>query len=143
MPRIELLMSLLAGLAGGFAGVLWGGFVTSAWIAHHRDRQPVALRGESPARLVAGAALYGAAGAALGFLFWLGWGLVALVGFPWYATGVLFGLLCWVATALPVLGTLAIRLRGFTPFATVHAVEWLVTCLAVGLFCALSWYRYA
>jgi hypothetical protein len=143
LPRIELLMSLLAGLAGGLTGVLWSGLVSSPWIARHRNRWRGNWRTESLAQLVAGAALYAAAGAALGFLYWLGWGLIALVNFPWYATGLLFGLLCWTATAVPVLGSLALRLREFTPVAIVHAVEWLVACLAAGLFCALSWHRYA
>jgi hypothetical protein len=64
------------------------------------------------------------------------------VNAPWYATGLLFGLMSWAAIAVPVLGSLSLRLREFAPVAAVHAVEWLVACLSVGLLCALSWHRY-
>jgi hypothetical protein len=83
------------------------------------------------------------AGAALGFLFWLGWGLIALVGTPWYVVGLLYGALAWVAVAAPVLGTLLLLGHGRTRPLLAHTVEWLFTCLAVGLLCALAWHRYA
>ena len=143
MPRIELVMSLFAGLTGGLAGVLWSGLVSSPWLARARRERPASWRPETIVQLVAGALLYAAGGAALGFLFWLGWGLIAVVNTPWYATGLLFGLMSWAAIAVPVLGSLSLRLREFAPVAAVHAVEWLVACLSVGLLCALSWHRYA
>jgi len=87
MPRIELWMTIFAGLAGGLAGVLWGGLVTTPWLARRGADGPAASQGESAARLLAGAALRAVTGGLLGFLFWLGWGLIALVGQPWYAIG--------------------------------------------------------
>ena len=102
-----------------------------------------ASRVETAARLFAGAALRAAAGAALGFLFWLGWGLIAIVGAPWYATGLLFGSLAWLAVVAPTLGTLALRGPGPLQPLLAHAVEWLFTCAAIGLLCALAWQRYA
>ena len=93
--------------------------------------------------MLAGAALRAAAGAALGFLFWLGWGLIALVGTPWYAVGLVYGGLTWTAVAAPALGTLALRGHGPLRPIVAHAVEWLFTCLAIGLLCALAWHRYA
>jgi len=142
MPRIELWMTVLAGLSGGLAGVLWSGFVTTPWLA----RLAVAAEPsptDTAARVLAGSALRGSGGAALGFLFWLGWGLIAIVGQPWYVIGLLYGLLIWTATVAPVLGTLALRGHGPPRAVTAHAVEWLFTCLAIGLLCALSWHRYA
>ena len=143
MPRIELWMTLLAGLAGGLAGVLWSGLVTAPWLALGRSADTGQGQGETAARLFVDAALRAAAGAALGFLFWLGWGLIAVVGSPWYATGLLFGGLCWAAIAAPVLATLLLHGRAQARPVAAHAVEWLVTCLAVGLLCALAWHRYA
>ena len=61
-----------------------------------RTREPVS-------RQVAAAALFAAAGAALGFLYWLGWGLISLVNAPWYAVGLVFGALAWAGVALPLL----------------------------------------
>jgi len=136
-------MTLLAGLAGGLAGVLWSGLVTAPWLALGRSAAAGQGQGETAARLFADAALRAAAGAALGFLFWLGWGLIAVVGSPWYATGLLFGGLCWAAIAAPVLATLLLHGRAQMRPVVAHAVEWLVTCLAVGLLCALAWHRYA
>lgn len=146
MPRIELWMTLLAGLAGGLAGVLWSGLVTAPWLALSdaaADAADAKEQGEAAARLFVEAALRAAAGAALGFLFWLGWGLIAVVGSPWYATGLLFGVLCWAAIAAPVLATLLLHGRAQARPVAAHALEWLVTCLVVGLLCALAWHRYA
>jgi hypothetical protein len=136
MPRIELWMTVFAGLAGGLAGVLWSGMVTPRLLAGGSYT-------ETAARILAGAALRGAAGAALGFLFWLGWGLIAVVGRPWYEVGLFYGALAWVALVAPTLGTLLLHGHGPARPVAAHAVEWLFTCSAIGLLCALAWHRYA
>lgn len=141
MARIELWMTVFAGLSGGLAGVLWGGIVTQAWLA--RGSGVGDAPAETATQVLAGAALRAVAGAALGFLFWLGWGLIALIGTPWYVVGLLYGALAWVAVAAPVLGTLLLHGHGPARALVAHAVEWLFTCLAVGLLCALAWHRYA
>jgi hypothetical protein len=126
-------MTVFAGLSGGLSGVLWSGLVTAAG----------GTEGESASRVLAGAALRAAAGAALGFLFWLGWGLIALVDTPWYRVGLLYGALAWAALVAPALGTLALRSHGPARPLVAHAVEWLLTSLTIGLLCALAWHRYA
>jgi hypothetical protein len=136
-------MTLLAGLAGGLAGVLWSGLVTTPWLALGGGAAAGQGQAETAARLFADAVLRAAAGAALGFLFWLGWGLIAVVGWPWYAIGLLFGGLCWAAIAAPVLATLLLHGRAQARPVAAHAVEWLVACSSVGLLCALAWHRYA
>jgi hypothetical protein len=143
MPRIELWMTVFAGLAGGLAGVLWNGLVTAPWLAGSAGAATGQSQAETAARVLAGAALRAAAGSALGLLFWLGWGLIAIVGQPWYCVGLLYGGLCWAATIAPALGTLLLRRDGPRRAVVAHAVEWLFTCLAIGLLCALSWHRYA
>ena len=143
MPRIELWMSVFAGLAGGLAGVLWNGIVSTPWLARHDAAVPGPSQGETAARVLAGAALRAAGGAALGFLFWLGWGLIAIVGRPWYVVGLLFGGLAWLAIAAPVLGTLLLNSRASTRPVALHALEWLFTTVAIGLLCALAFHRYA
>jgi len=65
-----------------------------------------------------------------------------VVNAPWYVPGLLFGLLTWAGIAVPLLVGAALRLQGFNRVALVLAVEWLVTCLAVGLFCTFAWHRY-
>ncbi len=139
MPRIELWMTIFAGVSGGLAGTLWSGLVTTPWLARGAAAPPP----ETATRLLAGAALRAAAGALLGFLYWLGWGLIALVGQPWYAVGLLYGGLGWAALVAPALGTLRLHGRAAPGGLAAHALEWLVTCLATGLLCALAWHRYA
>jgi hypothetical protein len=129
MPRVELLMSVAAGISGGLAGLVWHRVVTAAWFARSSGSAPAA--DEPASRQVAAAALFVLAGAVLGLLFWLGWGLISLVNARWYGV------------ALPMTATLALRLRDFSRAALVLAVEWLVTCAAIGLSCALAWHRYA
>jgi len=143
MPRIELWATVFAGLAGGLAGVLWSGFVTTPWLAGGTTTPGARSPAETAAGVLAGAGLRAAGGAALGFLFWLGWGLIALVGQPWYLVGLLYGGLCWAATIAPALGSWLLRGHGPARGLVAHAVEWLFTCLAIGLLCALSWHRYA
>ena len=141
--RIELVMSLFAGISGGLAGFVWSWLVSAPWIARS-GRGSGRLADNAPlARQVAAAALFAFAGAALGFLYWLGWGLISVVNAPWYATGLLFGGLAWAGIALPLIGALALRLRGFGGTALVLAVEWLVTCAAIGLSCAQAWQQHA
>lgn len=142
MPRLELWMTIFAGLAGGLAGVLWSGLVTSAWLARS-DGRSVAQQRDTVARVVLASALRAASGAVLGFVFWLSWGLIALVGLPWHAIGLIYGGLCWLALVVPALATLALRWPGLGRVASAHAVEWLFTSLAIGLLCALAWHRYA
>ena len=141
--RIELVMSVIAGTSGGFAGLVWSRMVSAPWIARANPGSAHAPDSEPASRQVAAAALFAAAGAALGFLYWLGWGLISLVNAPWYSVGLVFGALAWVGVALPLLATAALRLRGFGSTALVLAVEWLVTCAAAGLSCALAWHGHA
>jgi hypothetical protein len=141
--RIELVMSLLAGISGGLAGFVWSWLVSAPWIAGIGSGSHRLADGVPLARQVAAVALYALAGAALGFLYWLGWGLISVVNAPWYATGLLFGGLAWAGIALPLTGVLALRLRGFGRVALVLAVEWLVACAAIGLSCAQAWQRHA
>jgi hypothetical protein len=133
-------MSVLAGLSGGLFGVLWSGLVSTRWLAADN---PSGWQVEDLPRLVAGALLRAVSGAALGFLFWLGWGLIAVLRAPWPVVGMLFGLLCWAGAALPALATLGLRIELPRHSLRVHAIDWLVSCLAIGLLCAYAWYRLA
>jgi hypothetical protein len=142
MPPIELLMSVFAGVSGGLVGVLWSASVSAPWLARRLAGSPAVLRPDSAGSLFASALLFAVGGAVLGFLYWLGWGLISLVNPSWYAAGAIFGLLAWTGVTVPTLGTLALRVRDFGRIAPVLAVEWLVTCLAIGLLCARTWHRH-
>ncbi len=118
--------------------------VSAPWIASSgRGPDAGAYPANAPlARQFAAATLFACAGAALGFLYWLGWGMISVVNAPWYLAGLLFGGLAWAGIAMPLIGALALRLRGFGGTALVLAVEWLVTCSAIGLSCAQAWQRH-
>jgi hypothetical protein len=141
MPRIELMMSLFAGACGGLVGVLWSGVVSGSLLRNPGPAAPFAVDAETPQALLAGAAGHTAAGLVQGLLFWAGWSLIALVHVPWYLVGASFGLLCWSGVALPALLSIRLRLRMPARYVVAGALEWLVSCSAVGLFCAYTWQR--
>jgi hypothetical protein len=141
--RTELLMTLLAGFAGGLSGTLWGGLISAPLLARTRGHLPRELRTETASRLLIGAALYGVCGAAAGLLFWLGWALVALVDITWPMVGLLYGALLWAAAALPALSMPALRLDTLLRVALVQLLEAFVTCASIGVLCAFVWHRTA
>ena len=141
MMRVELIMTLLAGFAGGLVGTLWGGLVTAPALALMPRWRPANWAPETTPRLLGGALLYGLGGAAAGFLFWLGWGLTALVATPWALVGLLYGALLWSFAVLPAVGIGGLRMRQPAALVALLAVEYLVAATAVGLFCAYAWHR--
>lgn len=132
---MELSYLLLIGSLSGLLSVLLHSVVGSAigWL-----RQPAA---EVPPLQYSEAALHMICGTGLGLLFWLSWGLAAVVQVPWWVRGLTFGGLCWLAFAVP--GTVNLALLRSVPAATTFAVasRWGTTCLFAGLTCAWSWER--
>lgn len=128
-----------------FAGALSG--VISA-LGHSVVSSAVALL-QSPAQARTFAAtttlevleilLHLCAGAALGFLFWLSWGLAAVVDVSWWVRGVSFGSLCWLGLVLPVTASLSATHRISPRSAAATASRWATTCIIAGLSCAWSW----
>ena len=83
--------------------------------------------------------LHTLAGIGLALLFWLSWGLAAVVSVPWWVRGASFGALCWIVLGLPSVISLA-RSRQISPGpAVVVATQWALTCLIAGLACARTW----
>jgi hypothetical protein len=139
-----MIMTVLAGFAGGLAGTLWGGIVSSAWLARDPAARALGWQVDTSTRVLVTAVLYGACGAAAGFLFWLGWGLAAFtVGTAWHVVGLTYGALLWSAVAVPALLLLALRLPALRRVCAVMAAEAFVATLAMGLFCAFVWHRAA
>lgn len=139
--RIELTLSVLAGFAGGLAGALWAGIVSSALLARRPELSAAGWRPDTAWRVLHTAALYGLCGAAAGLLFWLGWGLVAFTDGPWIVVGASFGLLLWFAAAFPALLLLSLRLPALRAAGVVMAIETLVAAVSIGLLCAFVWHR--
>ncbi|MCE3284208.1 MAG: hypothetical protein K0R70_464 [Steroidobacteraceae bacterium] len=141
--RIELIMTVLAGAAGGLVGTLWAGLVSAPLFAHWPALRPQPWQPETAARLLTGAALYGLCGAAAGLLFWLSWGLIAVVSTPWQVVGTVYGALLFTASGLPTLGALALKGRPHHGVVAVLAAEGLVAAISAGVLCAYVWHRVA
>jgi hypothetical protein len=84
-------------------------------------------------------------GTGLGLLFWLSWGLAAMVDVSWWVRGLTFAMLCWVPVSLPAVVAAWISAgpdRGLsTKTMAMMASRWAMTCLVAGLTCAWSWER--
>ncbi|MGH8178670.1 MAG: hypothetical protein ACREV5_20625 [Steroidobacter sp.] len=90
---------------------------------------------------VSEALLHMLCGISLGLLFWLSWGLAAVVDVSWWVRGLSFGSLCWFALTLPTLLDLAFAKRVPSNAAALAASRWATTCLITSLACAWGWER--
>jgi len=81
------------------------------------------------------------AGIGLGLLFWLSWGLTAIVEVPWEWRGLAFGGLTWLALVTPAIASVALARQLSMPIFVATATRWLATCMIVGLACAWNWQR--
>jgi hypothetical protein len=78
-------------------------------------------------------------GAGIGLLFWLSWGLSALVQVPWWQRGVVFGVLnATVFGAIPVLIVRSL-LAAPKPLLRMLLVEMFLSSLAASLACSWTW----
>jgi len=82
-----------------------------------------------------------AAGVGLGLLFWLSWGLTAIVDVSWWQRGLIFGGLTWAVLIAPSVISIARAMQLAAMPATVLAMRWATTCVIAGLACAWSWER--
>jgi hypothetical protein len=81
------------------------------------------------------------AGTGLGLLFWLSWGLTAIVSVPWWMRGLAFAGLTWIALALPASLSVARARQVTLSSVAVIATRWATTCLIAGLACSWGWDR--
>jgi hypothetical protein len=88
---------------------------------------------------VAETVLHMLSGIAMGFLYWLSWGLAAVVDAPWWWRGLGFGMLCSLGVALPSLASLSLTRSEPMVISLAVGARWLTTCLIVGLACAWQW----
>jgi hypothetical protein len=134
---MELTQLLLTGSLTGLISVLVHSALWSAAAMFGRRHRPIA-HAEPP---ISEAILHMIAGIALAFLFWLSWGLAALTDGRWWVRGISFGGLCWLALALPTIGSLVVGRAIDTRAGMLIASRWATTALGVGLACAWTWHR--
>lgn len=131
---MEFSLSLAAGTAGGLAASL---LLRLLWQYIVIAPAPAASRpGWSEAQYVL---LHASWGAGLGLLFWLSWGLTALIGVAWWVRGLAFGGLCGIVLALPVLFMARLLSRWSWLLIVGLVFDAFSTSLMAGLLCAWSW----
>jgi hypothetical protein len=136
---MELAYLLMIGSLSGLIGVL-------AHSVIHSSYELIRSRGTATGSLqLTDAFLHLVCGTGLGLLFWLSWGLAAIVDVRWWVRGLTFAGLCWFALSLPAILSAwlsAAPERGISfKSAAVMASRWATTCLIAGLTCAWSWHR--
>lgn len=133
---MELSYLLFTGSLSGLVSIL-GHSVAWSLIQVLRPKAPGAF---DPQVQISEALLHMLTGIGLGFLFWLSWGLAAIVDVSWWLRGLSFGGLAAVLILAPLLNmTFARRLDA--PLLALFASRWLTTCVVAGLICAWSWER--
>lgn len=135
---MELSYLLFTGSLGGLISIL-GHSVVWSLIDAMRPKRTNAFQ---PQILISEAFLHMLTGIGLGFLFWLSWGLAAVVDVTWWLRGLAFGGLAALLTLPPLLNArFAQKLD--TLMLMLFASRWVTTCLVVGLTCAWHWERTA
>lgn len=130
---MEFSLSLAAGTAGGLAASL----LLRIWWQYVAVAPPAAARASwSEAQYIL---LHATWGTGLGLLFWLSWGLTALIGVAWWIRGLAFGALCGVVLALPLL--FMARLLSTWPWLLIFGLvlDAFGTSVLAGLLCAWNW----
>jgi len=134
---MELSYLLLIGSLSGLASVLLHAVLASLLDTMRR----VPVEHEHPQLELSDALLHMLCGSGLGLLFWLSWGLAAIVAVPWWLRGAAFAGLSGFTLALPAILDIAWT-RGLTRAVTLTiASRWATTFLVAGLACAWSWER--
>lgn len=136
---VELSYLMLMGSMSGLVAVLAHSVLYSIY-------ELVRQRGTTVSSLsLTDAFLHLICGTGLGLLFWLSWGLAAIVDVSWWVRGVSFAMLCWAPVSLPAVVAAWISAapeRGLSTKAmALMASRWATTCLIAGLTCAWSWER--
>jgi hypothetical protein len=133
---MELSYLVFTGSVSGLVSIL-GHSVLWSLIELVRPRRAGAA---DPQVQIAEAFLHMVLGVALGLLFWLSWGLAAIVEVAWWIRGLAFSALAMLLM-LPMLLNLLLTRRIEHGLLAVFASRWITTCLVAGLSCAWSWER--
>lgn len=131
---MELSYLLFTGSLSGLVSIL-GHSVAWSIVELARKRSP---RMPDLQVQISEAFLHMLCGVALGLLFWLSWGLAAIVQVRWWVRGIAFGALA-AMLVLPVLIDVFARRRLPPAILLALGSRWMTTCLVVGLSCAWSW----
>ena len=132
---------LMAGVVAGIAANLTGWLITGRLFHSFQASTPATWRAkEGTGHYTAAALLRIFACIQIAFAFAALNGAALLVGHGWAASGVLFGLLAWLALVLPVLLEIYVFVNWHRGMVTGLLLDWLVLCGLAGL--SASWFLY-
>ncbi len=135
---MELTYQVLVGATAALLASLFNAALAPSY-ARLRARANDEWRAKSLRSQLAEIGVQLVAGAGLGMLFWLSWGLAAIVGVPWWLRGSSFALILWSVCCLPTLAIQLLATRLHWSTALIYAIEWLIIFAAVGLACSWGW----
>lgn len=124
---------------GGLSGLLSVFGHSVAWSIAERIglRNPSSPREVHPTVLEM--LLHLVAGVALGAMFWLTWGLAAVVDVAWYVRAFAFAGLTFIGACLPALASFMFAARDSKISSIAVIARWATTFLAVSLSCSWNW----
>ena len=127
---------LLAGAAAGFVAVVLD-WIVNAWLFHaYQKRTPATWRPEGPKQYLLSMAATFFSGLTYAIFFaWTG-GVHLAGSMHWLAAGLLFGLGCWMALALPILLSIGIFVNLHRGVVIGLLLDWLLISLAAGAICS-------
>lgn len=134
---MDLLLVLLHGALAGLSAGALAGFI-AAYIVDGDLNNPL-WRKRTLAHELTAVAAHLLTGVVLALLFWLSWGLTAIVGVAWWQRGLTFAALAFGALVLPLLAIQALYMRVNARWFAAFAVDGVLTCAMVGLACAWTW----
>ena len=131
---MDLAYLMLTGSLSGLVSVLLHSILATAGAA----LRPSAV---IPPLQISDALLHMLYGMGFALLFWLSWGMAAVVDVPWWVRGLSLGSLCWLSFAVP--SVVGVALARALPVATIASLasRWATTSVIAGLACAWSWER--
>ncbi len=133
---MSLTRLLIAGAVGGLISIFSSWFITGYLFHQYQRLTPETWRAEGPLQYALSSAVQVVAGMALGLLFFATGGLSHLAARGWLSSGILFGLVAWLALACPVLVTNAIYVRLHRGVVAGLLLDSLVGVLVVASACA-------
>ncbi len=133
---MSLARAVLAGATGGVLSIFTSWLITGYLFHAYQRLTPETWRPEGPRQYALSSLVQVVGGAALGLFYFATGGLAHPAGRSWFASGVLFGLVAWVALACPVLVTSAIYVRFHRGVVVGLLLDSLVGVLLVATACA-------
>jgi hypothetical protein len=127
---------VLFGALGGVIAIFTSWLITGFLFHRFQAETPGTWRPEGPRQYAAASALDVFAGAAIGLLYWHTGGVHIGGGAGWLFRGALFGVLAWLALALPVILSMATFVYLHRGVVVGLLLDWLAVALLASIACA-------